>query len=275
MNHGAESDVSRRRVGQRLVLLAVFLWVVAIWLWIPQIKMWLPLPWPELPLETPDGPRTYYLVTPPTTRPGERLPLLFFLQGFDGLGSPSVGTSETYWALADQVAERRFIAVFPRGRPGSFPERPDVRAWYPEGFAENREFLVALARHLIASYPVDPSRVVLAGFSNGGYFAAIEALTRPDSPFTAFWCDGGAYPYALHPAVPRRRILLSAGDRDEYNLPQVEIFRRFILEHGWEEGRNLRTHRHRWAHVFAVWALEEALDFLAAPAAAPSTPSGP
>ncbi|RCK81394.1 MAG: hypothetical protein OZSIB_2263 [Candidatus Ozemobacter sibiricus] len=257
------------------IALALALWAIGLWLWLPQIRSWLPLPWPERSFPTPNGPRTYYLVAPSAIHPGERFPLLFFLQGFDGLGSPSIGTGETYLAIADQVEARRFIAVFPRGWPGAFPERPDVRAWYPEGLAANREFLAALARHLIASWPVDPERVILAGFSNGGYFAAIEALTRPDSPFTAFWLDGGAYPYALHPAVPRRRILLSAGERDEHNLPQIEIFRQFILDHGWEEGRNLRTYRHRWAHVFAVWALAEALDFLGAPASAPASLAGP
>jgi len=248
--------------GRWQVWLALGLWAVLVWEWVPLVRTLMPLPWPERAFPMPDRARSYYLVAPTAPRPGERLPLLFFLQGFDAIGSPSVSTCEFYRAVADRVEDRRFIAVFPRGWPGAFPEIPTVRAWYPEAFHPNREFLASLARHLGTTLPVDPARTVLAGFSNGGYFGSIEALTRPDSPFTRFWLDGGAYPYALHPQVKRRPIFLSMGASDEYNLPHVETFRAFILQNGWREGGNLRTHRHRWAHVFAAFALDEALDFL-------------
>ena len=245
-----------------VVWVAAGLWGLLVWLWVPVLRDWAPLPWPERPFPSPDGDRSYYLVQPEGIGPGERLPLVFVLQGFDTVEGSSQSTKDLYRAFAARVADRRFIAVFPRGWPGAFPEVPEVRAWYPGHLLENRAFLASLAAHLAATLPADPRRVVLAGFSNGGYFGGIEALTNPDTPFTAFWFDGGAWPYGRHPAAPRRPIFLSWGEQDLYNRPNTEAFRGYLAANGWAEGADLRTFRHGGAHVFARGALDEALTFL-------------
>lgn len=257
-----------------MLWVAAGLWGLLVWLWIPILRDWAPLPWPERPFPMPHGERSYFLVRPDGIGPGERLPLVFVLQGFDTVGGLSQSTKGVYRDLAARVADRRFIAVFPRGWPGAFPEVPEVRAWYPGHLLENRAFLASLAAHLVATLPVDPRRVVLAGFSNGGYFGGIEVLTNPDTPFAAFWFDGGAWPYGRHPAARRRPIFLSWGDRDLYNRPNVEAFRDYLVAHGWAEGSDLQTFRHGGAHVLDQGALEAALTFLLQPREGPEPGAG-
>lgn len=206
--------------------------------------------------------REYYLFAPEELPASQPVPLVFMLQGFDAPEAPSGATRALYWQIAVAARMHRFIAVFPRGMTGSYPDVPGVRAWCPGHFHENRAFLVRLVAELRRSYPIDASRVILAGFSNGAYFASTELTVRPDTPFTGFWLDGGGYPYAFRSDVKRLPVFLTWGERDIYNASHSIILETFLVDHGWKRGETLVSEPHHQAHVFNDAAVGNALSFL-------------
>ena len=212
----------------------------------------------------PDHKRSYYLFAPKSLSESQPMPLYVFLMGFDHLENPSKNTRNNYFKIARAAEENNFLAVFPRGMPGSFPEIPGARAWYPEYFQENQRFLASLTAWLCTKLPVNEKHIVMMGFSNGGYFGSIDALTNAKSPFTGFWLDGGSYPYAFNKQVEKKPIFISCGENDYENRPHVEKFREFIQENGWSEGVNLETFMHKSGHAFNNQSLTEGLKFFAA-----------
>lgn len=59
-------------------------------------------------------------------------------------------------------------------------------AWSPAPYAittveEDTALIQAIIADIVATYPVDPDRVYLAGFSNGGGFAAVLAVNNPEA----------------------------------------------------------------------------------------------
>lgn len=246
------------------MFMALALWLILAVLILPLFYRYIPYAWPQHEFAMPGQTRHYYLFTPELPDNKQLRPLYIFLMGIDHEENPSQDTRHNYEKVAEIARERQIIAAFPRGRVGAFSEIPDMRAWYPDYFRENQEFIASLTRHLQSTLPVDPNHIVLMGFSNGGYFAGIDVLTSSDSPYTGFWLDGGAYPYAYSQAVPPRPIFLSYGENDSYNRPHVEKYREFILARAWQEGRNLRTFMHKKGHGFSDQALKEGMDFFAA-----------
>jgi len=247
----------------RLVLLAV-LWGALVYLAWPWIEQALPFSWTEKEFKMPGGTRSYYLYQPVKIPENARLPLYIFLMGFDLIEQPSYDTRTNYLKMAKFAEKHRAFIAFPRGMPGAFPENSGVRAWYPDYFNENRRFIASLTVFLQQKLPIDSKKIVLMGFSNGGYFAGIEMLANPATPYCGFWLDGGAYPYAFTAEVSRKPVFLSYGENDEFNRPYLEKFRSFVLDNGWEEGRNLKTFLHKKGHAFNDQSIDAGMEFFAA-----------
>ncbi|HOT28454.1 MAG TPA: hypothetical protein PLU72_09705 [Candidatus Ozemobacteraceae bacterium] len=243
-------------------LLLLVLFITCIELWVPWFLQFFPPPGVLKTIVSDGQEREYYLFVPEELPASQAVPLLFMLQGFDAPDAPSGATRSLYRQIADAARLHRFIAVFPRGMTGSYPDVPGVRAWCPEHFHENRAFLVRLVSELRRSYPVDEGRIILAGFSNGAYFASTELTVRTDTPFTGFWLDGGGYPYGFRPDVKRRPVFLTWGERDIYNASYTRELEAFLVDHGWKRGETLLTVPHPWAHVFNNAAVGNAIAFL-------------
>lgn len=119
--------------------------------------------------------RTAELLTPTPTKPGERLPLIVLLHGLGG--SADTAVAEGRWKAA--VAAYRLALVAPDGV---------LRSWNADGccrFASSLRmddvaYLGALVRDLRDRAFVDPARVFLVGFSNGGMMAYRLACTDGD-----------------------------------------------------------------------------------------------
>jgi len=245
---------------QSLVL--ILLTGILVILCAPLVVPFLPPPGVLETLDVNGETRSYYLFEPEERPASGPVPLVFMLQGFDSPGDPSAATRDLYWQIAVAARRHGFIAVFPRGRPGSYPDVPGVRAWCPAGWLENRTFLLRLLDALKRRYPIDPDRIILAGFSNGAYFASVEVTARPDSPFTGFWLDGGGYPYAFDTRIPRRPVFLTWGLRDKYNASYSSELFWFLADNGWTPGGSMHVETHEWAHVFNADAVDRALAFL-------------
>jgi polyhydroxybutyrate depolymerase len=112
--------------------------------------------------------RKFILVTPQGFKPGQALPLVFFLHG---AGGSAEGSSRTY-GWAEKAEAETFFAVFPE----ALPRRPDsgghMRIWrnerpgHPVDVNDSHFFAVLLDR-LEATLPIDSHRIYVTGFSNG------------------------------------------------------------------------------------------------------------
>ena len=116
--------------------------------------------------------RTYRLHVSSTYDGSEPLPLLVAIHPFSGTGR-SMARTTGFDALADT---EKFIVVYPDG---------ELRRW--RAVTESRadvDFLLALLDSLEASYAIDPTRVYIAGASNGSHMA-YRMLCEAGSRFAA------------------------------------------------------------------------------------------
>ncbi len=124
--------------------------------------------------ETPVGPveRSYFLSVPPGRATAR--PLVVVLHG----RSQTPAAAMRYSGMEELGAEQGFVTVFPSSYAGAWnagtccaagdhPDMPDV------------EFLDQVIADVARRTPVDPSRVHLVGFSNGGMLAYRYACQRP------------------------------------------------------------------------------------------------
>lgn len=102
------------------------------------------------------------IITPPGLPEGTKLPVVFLLHGF--AEGPMDVRGQGDWA--DTVVARRFMLVTPSGILGSW------NAGSCCGFAANNHddvgYLDALVDDISKRPDVDPDRIYMAGFSNGG-----------------------------------------------------------------------------------------------------------
>jgi polyhydroxybutyrate depolymerase len=117
--------------------------------------------------------RRFILVTPPGMKTDEPIPLVFF---FHGAGGNAEQASHTYGWM-EKARAKKFIIVFPEGlgtnpdKVPSFAENPNI--WRDErsgtpGLVNDVHFFEMLLKELQTCLPVDPRRIFVTGFSNGG-----------------------------------------------------------------------------------------------------------
>ncbi len=113
-----------------------------------------------------DGRTRHYTMHAPADADG-RLPLVVMLHGAGG--TPEVSEKATGWGA--KGASEGFLVCFPQAlapkpdEPISFLKNPSV--WRKTDVP----FLEAALDDVCARYPVDPARIYLSGFSNGGSFS--------------------------------------------------------------------------------------------------------
>ncbi len=97
-------------------------------------------------------------------------------------------------------------------------DNPEFRAWLPR----TEEWLLRVVDHALEHDDIDPGRVDLLGFSQGGYLAGFAGVRNPDS-FRRLVVAGGRIKHEIlaEPAAtavrdhPEFRVLCVHGDSDE------------------------------------------------------------
>ncbi|SDO90427.1 alpha/beta hydrolase family esterase [Actinacidiphila guanduensis] len=143
--------------------------------------------------------RSYVLHLPDGYRPLHPYQLVLTFHGRGKSGADQAQTTA--------VADRDTIAVYPQGLPGTGTK--GEAAWpgapYSTPAMDNDPLFVSdLITHLQRTLCVDPNRVMLAGKSNGGAFAALLACTM-SRRIAALTVVSGAL-YGQHGCSPARAV---------------------------------------------------------------------
>lgn len=138
----------------------------------------------------PGGARRYRLYRPPGLPSGERVPLVVMLHGCDQ-DSAGFAASTRMNALARREG---FLVLYPEQDRLAHPQR--CWNWYDtrNGRAQaEAAILLAAIDQVALLYPVDPTRIALAGLSAGAGMAALLATREPER-FRAVVMHSGVAP---------------------------------------------------------------------------------
>jgi polyhydroxybutyrate depolymerase len=152
--------------------------------------------------------RSYYVVAPATHPAGEALPLVVVLHG-RGV-SPQVEKDRT--GFVPLVARRQAVLVFPAGVGTSWNGGACCGPAQARGI-DDIDFVNEVVSHVVADEPVDPRRVYLVGYSNGGRLAFRMACQGATGRFAAVAVVAAA-PTAPCPPGPATSLLalVAGGD---------------------------------------------------------------
>jgi hypothetical protein len=121
---------------------------------------------------------TWYEYIPQSVseNPDKKVPLVITLHGgsntiedAEGLGYPCLGAREGFITVSPEVSDPR--------------PNPTANSWnvgYNPAYMSDEDFILNLITYIEKEYPIDTTRVYLAGFSNGGSMANSLMLTHPE-----------------------------------------------------------------------------------------------
>lgn len=161
-----------------------------------------------------------YVPDPEPVRP---VPLLVFLHPFGG--SPSEAARETGF---DRLAgEEGFIAAFPPA------DGPGWAAAVTPGLSDSdvdETYLAGMLDELVATYPIDPERVHVAGFSVGAVMAGRLACRLADRIAGAALIAGNVWAGECDPARPVPILIVHGSGDATYSYEAAET-----LAEAWRE----------------------------------------
>lgn len=183
---------------------------------------------------------TYHVALPDGSGPEAGHPAVLFLHGAGGTGRGVLGMTGTVNALT----ERGYAVLAPDGLPWREDRRGGIWSFLPEDQRPRRREEALFFRQVVedaaSSHGVNPDRVILAGFSAGGFMVNYLACETPDA-FAAYAPVSGGF-WQPHPAQCAGPV-------------------RLLHTHGWRdstvplEGRPLGGGRYLQGDIFAGLAL--------------------
>ena len=153
-------------------------------------------------------PHRHYV--PPSN--GQRLPAVVMVHGRQG--------NENVMSIFERTLPEGVVMASPRA---PVTEKPDSHSWFrldaPETFEPGLAALEAFVRGLPETYPVDPARVVLIGFSQGAAMSYALLLKEPSLAVGVAGLAGflprQAQPWAHGGRLAGKRIFMAHGTEDD------------------------------------------------------------
>ena len=144
----------------------------------------------DAPCEIATG--SYHVVLPEEAVPGDPLPALIFFHGWRQSGRLVIGND----ALVEAVTGRGVALIAPNGA-----DRTWAHVGSPSTARDDLAFVDALKADMVERFDVDPDRVYVSGFSQGGSMAWDVACYR-GTDYAAFLPVAGAFWRPLPESCP-------------------------------------------------------------------------
>ncbi len=174
-----------------------------------------------------DREREYLIHVPAGSSDNTRLPAVVMCHGAGGTAK----TAALATGLSEQADQRNFVAIYPQAVPRD-PQKPVTFLRNPTfwnvgsgfGHAERLAiddvgYLHALLDDARNHYPIDPSRVFIAGFSNGAGFALRAAVDLCEQISSVAAVAG--HLWKKQPPLRRRTSLLYIIGDDDPMVPRL------------------------------------------------------
>lgn len=168
----------------------------------------------------------YRMLTPENIKSGEKYPLVLFLHGSGERGKDNE-KQLTYGASTfsnpANVDKYPAFVVFPQCSDKAWTERYTPQTFMPGAptphISRMEEAVVSMVRSLMASYPIDPSRVYIVGLSMGGIATYDLACRYPELFAAAVPICGAVNPERLTEAKDVNFMIFHGEDDDE--IPSI------------------------------------------------------
>lgn len=147
------------------------------------------------------APHTWLEYCPGNIEPGRRYPLVLFLHG--GACDAFIEAANT--GLHRLGEKQGFFTVYPTASNGY--------SWNSVLHShrdDDVEYLRSLIEHMLSSYPIDPSRVYMSGFSNGSGMAQVFSAIHPE-------LVAGVLAFNTRYAFDSKAWAAAAGPKSRYN----------------------------------------------------------
>lgn len=187
-----------------------------------------------------NGEERHYFITLPDrlVAPPGGAPLVLVLHGAGGNG-PNVMAMTRF---GEKAEEEGFIAVFPEGTPRDRVVGDTLLLTWNAGHccgysmrrgADDIGFISALLDELTSQYSIDPTRIYIAGMSNGGMMTHRLAIALSDRVAAIGTVVGAMFGDEAAPASPVSAIIFNAALDDMIPLEGGEIGARFF-QNAWD-----------------------------------------
>ncbi len=179
-----------------------------------EVKLTQPAPWGDT------AERGYAVLLPPNLKPEERVPAIVLLH--DAGDDPLAAVYRHGWIAT--ASQAHFALVAPAAGPqaqgraeGGFFNAKVWNAGTPGAAAwADAAFLAAVAKDIVAKQPIDPARIYLVGFGEGGAMAQRVLIEAPGR-FAAIASVGGPLYQVPDTVKTPRPLLLMQGLADPTN----------------------------------------------------------
>jgi polyhydroxybutyrate depolymerase len=118
--------------------------------------------------------RCYLVYVPPASDRAQAMPVVFSLHGFGA--NPDGQRANARWETL--ASDHGFLVVYPQG--SSFPLRWNVGPQARLDGVDDVQFIIDILEELSARRTIDPARVYMSGFSNGGHMTHLLACAQAD-----------------------------------------------------------------------------------------------
>lgn len=200
----------------------------------------------------------------------KNVPLIVFLHGLDGAWPSRKFTKPQYEFINKLAWDKNLIAVFPKGTEGACHDpKVDTKNEYLFHYCWNtkndkdRSFLKKLVEAMTNQYKIDPKKVLLIGFSNGGYFVSDYFLFHNDNVFSGFsvYSAGAIDAEKSNSDLSKLKLSLNVGLKDKYQLDEMRNLESFLISKGMKLNQNLKYYEYIGSHEMSKKALEDDIDF--------------
>ena len=215
--------------------------------------------------------RSLYVSTSANRLKNKKAPLIIFLHGLDGAWPSRKFTKPQYEVINKFAWDNDFIAAFPQGTLGACnngtKEGEKYMFYYCWSTRNDRDikFMKKIKEAVINQYGIDSEKVLLIGFSNGGYFVSNYMIKNHKNEFAGYGIHSAGGEIEKSDLINKIKnkfpISLNVGNKDKFQLDEMKKLKQDLLKLNWELDKNLNYNEYDANHEMSKSSLKKELNF--------------